>query len=440
MNRLLLISISPAVLLVILTGPFVQVGIAQLGLPASLVGGLVALQMLLSVLRPWLGRLGDRHPAGRAGRVTLLQQGLALTWCSLPLLLLGLLQLGRHWSEAPVHLRVVAVAGEVALMGGVGLGNQLAQTMQTAKLIEQAPFDQRPAVVRRLWVATNLFTVLVSGLSAVVLHALRGRDLSQQLLGLWGIWVPVVLIAAVVGLGGVGGERLWLRGASGARIGSSGAAIQPGEDGGEADAAANGGPLESPPHRVLRGGLLAVLLLAHAPLYSQEVLIDPWASDLFGWPLAATATLAGSWALGTLAGQLVALRRQVQPQQACLGVALVYSLLALRAPLPELQRLPIPLLVAALGLASGGLQLWLAGEVGARCAGRRIGETVGWLGAALVLSRCLGVALAGPLLDGAGVLAGEQSAAAFGLAFGALALLMAAGAWSCRRLQRNSAG
>lgn len=82
-------------------------------------------------------------------------------------------------------------------------------------------------------------------------------------------------------------------------------------------------------------------------------------------------------------------------------------------------------------------QLWLTGEVGRRCCDQRIGETVGWLGAALVLSRGLGIALGGPRLDGAGALVGEQTDTAFGLAFGVLALLMGAGAWSSRQLERS---
>lgn len=195
----------------------------------------------------------------------------------------------------------------------------------------------------------------------------------------------------------------------------------------------------APTYRVLGGGLIAVLLLAHAPLYAQEVLIDPWATKLFGWPLAATASLIGCWALGTLLGQGWALWRSVPPVQACLAVALVYGLIALRQPVPLLQGLPIPLLVVALGLASGWLQLWLAGEVGKRCQGQQLGETVGWLGAAVVLSRSIGVAVAGPLLDGSGLLLGERTAGSFGLAFALLAGVLAMGGWACRGEGRDQA-
>lgn len=416
MNRLLLVSISPAALLVILVGPFVQIGVAQLGLPASLVGGLVALQMLVSVARPWLGRLGDRHPRGAAGRLALLRWGLLATWSTLPLVLLGLLRAGRVWPESSASQRALLVAAVAALMLIVALGNHLSQTMQAALLMEPLPAGSRSRTVRRLWLCMNLFTVLASLLSALLLQGLRALSLGGQLIGLWLFWALAVSLMVAIGL-----RRLRLP------IGPVAAALV-------------AGPRGVAGFRILLGGgFLPLLLLVHAPLYAQEVLLDPWATTLFGWPLAATTTLIGSWAVGTLLGQAWGLLRPVRPSIACLSVALVYGLLALRAPLPALQLLPIPLLVAGLGLASGWLQLWVAGQVGERCGGTLVGEMVGWLSAAVVLTRSLGVALGGPLLDGAELLLGTRSAAAFALAFGCLALLMLAGACCCLRLERRAA-
>lgn len=416
MNRLLLVSISPAALLVILVGPFVQIGVAQLGLPASVVGGLVALQMLVSATRPWLGRLGDRHPRGAAGRLALLRLGLVLTWCTLPLVLLGLLQIGRLWPEASPSLRSLVVAAVAALMLILALGNHLSQTMQAALLIEPLPAESRSRIVRWLWLCMNLFTVLASLLSASVLQGLKTQSLGGQLIGLWSFWALVVCVMGALGL-----RRLQL---------TTGTATS------APPAASRGG---AGIRTLLGGGFLPLLCLVHAPLYAQEVLLDPWATRLFGWPLAATTTLIGTWAVGTLLGQGSALLRPVRPSIACLGVALVYGLLALRAPVEVLHHLPIPLLVAGLGMVSGWLQLWVAGQVGERCGGNVVGEMVGWLSAAVVFSRSLGVALGGPLLDGAGRLLGTHSAGAFALAFGCLAALMLAGACCCWRLERVAA-
>lgn len=52
-----------------------------------------------------------------------------------------------------------------------------------------------------------------------------------------------------------------------------------------------------------------------------------------------------------------------------------------------------------------------------------------------VLSRSIGVAVAGPLLDGAGLLLGERTAGGFGLAFGVLAAVLAVVDWVCRMVR-----
>ena len=61
-TRLLLACLSPAVSLMVLGGPFTQIGIAQLGLPATVVATLVALHPLTAIARPGFGRLSDRFP------------------------------------------------------------------------------------------------------------------------------------------------------------------------------------------------------------------------------------------------------------------------------------------------------------------------------------------------------------------------------------------
>lgn len=51
--------------------------------------------------------------------------------------------------------------------------------------------------------------------------------------------------------------------------------------------------------------LLGFLLIAYPALFVQEVLLDPFASRLFGWSLASTTALGGLWALGAVAGLLL---------------------------------------------------------------------------------------------------------------------------------------
>lgn len=410
--RLLLVGLAPAAQLVILSGPFVQIGVAQLGLPASLVGGLVALQMATAILRPWLGRFSDRLRSGGPGRMALLRGALLVQWSLLPFMLVGLVQLGEAWASPVAWVRWLTLAGEAALILALGTMNQLAQTVQAALLLDSRPPQDRPAVLRHLWLCLNGFILMASLLSGAVLLPLAGLTLPLQLLAIWGFWAVVLLLILTPALRG-------------------GPSVFPAQEPDRTGA-------ESPqPRQQLDRTMLLVLLLAHAPLYCQEILLDPWATRLFGWSLASSTTLTGFWAIGTLIGQSCALRGPWQSHRTCLLVAVLYGLMGLKGVWPGLAFLPIPVLVIGLGLASGGLQLWLAGQMGLRCGHDRLGETFGWLSAAVVLSRTAGVAVAGPLLDGSGALFGVQSPGAFGLAFSAVASLALAGAWSCRRMVRT---
>jgi len=412
-RRMLLVSLSPAAQLVILTGPFVQIGVAQLGLPASLVGGLLALQISTAILRPWLGRVADRLSSGASGRLTWLRRALVVNWLCLPLVLLGLLQLGQSWSSQNGAARLLAVSAEVALMLFVGSANQLAVTLQAALLLESRSPQGRPQALQQLWLSLNGFILLASLLSAALLRQLAALKLHVQLLGVWGLWAALLLLVLTPALSGS-------------------TEITPVSEhhADEVDT--------RQPRQQLNRPFLLVLVFAHAPLYCQEVLLDPWATRLWGWSLANTTTLTGFWAIGTLLGQGWALKWPCSAQRACLVLAALYGVIGLRGLWSGLEVLPIAGLVIALGMASGGLQLWLAGQLGLRCGSGRLGETVGWLTAAVVLSRCAGVAVAGPLLDASGALLGVQSAGAFGLAFGTVAGLAVVGAWSCRLMVRGS--
>jgi BCD family chlorophyll transporter-like MFS transporter len=184
-----------------------------------------------------------------------------------------------------------------------------------------------------------------------------------------------------------------------------------------------------PPLGFLDLPLVLFLLTGHAALFVTDVLMEPYASQLFGWSLAASTRLAGVWAFGALLSLLLTLRSGLAWARllGCLLTALVQALMALLALAPGALSLPLPLLIVWLGLAAGLVQAWVAEQVGQRCCGSRLGEQAGGWGAAIVLSRSFGLALAGPLLDGPRWLLRLPQAEAFALALLAAGLLSLAG-------------
>lgn len=78
-------------------------------------------------------------------------------------------------------------------------------------------------------------------------------------------------------------------------------------------------------------------------------------------------------------------------------------------------------------LAAGLVQGWVADQVGRRCCGARLGERAGGWDAAIVLNRSLGLALAGPLLDGPSRALGLERGPSFATALLVSAVLALAG-------------
>jgi BCD family chlorophyll transporter-like MFS transporter len=432
--RLLLICLVPAVTLMLLAGPFTQIGIAQLGLPASMVGGLVALHPLTAVVRPILGRLSDRRPLLGYRRSGYLAVGVVWVWLMQPLPLLGLLLLGHHWPQLDGLARLGAVLAEAATMVLLGLGSQLTQTMLCALLLDTAPPPQRGRAIAELFLVQITLLVVVSLASSQLLRLGAFLPLATRLLGLWLVWLVVALPLVLVCL-----RRLEVRIATrpgpapAAGLGPIGTMAVAGA--GTPSQDVGGGPS---PVRVDRA-LLGFLLIAYPALFVQEVLLDPYASRLFGWSLASTTALGGLWALGAVAGLL--LGRVCGWQRALSGglaTMAAYVLLALGGLRPMILPLPLPVLL--LGAGAGLTQAWLAEQIARRCNGQRLGEQAGGWSAAVVLSRCLGLALAGPLLDLSLHVFDLPQGRAYALAFGLAAAFSAAGLALVPRVERGAFG
>jgi len=387
---------------VLMGGPFTQIGIVQLGLPASVVAGLVALAPLMAVLRPWFGRLSDHQPLWGFQRSGYLRLGLGGLWLLMPMPLLGLLVLGRHWSAMDPSLRLLAAMGEALLVALPGIANQLLQTSMNALLLELTPEDQRGRAVREVMTALVMAVILVSLVSGWLLNALASLPLSARLMGLWGFWITVALPVALLGCQGLEG--------AGARPALP--MIAP----------AGPGPL-----RFLEPRLVLFLLVVHACLFVADVLLDPYASQLHGWSLARTTQLGALWALGSLLGLAASLWSGLGQLRllGCLATALGYGLVAAGALMPH--AVPLTVLTLLLGVGAGLVQAWLADQIGRRCCGEHLGEQAGGWGAALVLTRSLGLAAAGPLFDLPHRLLGLPMAGAYAVGFGLAGLAALAG-------------
>lgn len=408
-TRLLLACLSPAVSLMVLGGPFTQIGIAQLGLPATVVATLVALHPLTAIARPWFGRLSDRFPFWGYRRSGYLRAALFGSWVVFPLPLLGLLALGRLWPEASPALRLLALAGEGLLVVLLGLANQLIHTMVSTLLLEITPLPERGRALVELWLVQSCGLVVLAGITGLLLRQWQAWPLAHQLLGVWLCWgsllVPLVLWSV---------KGLESRQAGVPHGGALPVLATPAES--------QLRPVASwAPAGFVDIALFSFLLVVQSALFVQEVLLDPFATERFGWTLSRTTLLGGIWAVGSVAGLLVGERWPWLRRGGCPGTALGYGLLV--AGSLGLQLLPFPLPVLLLGCSAGLVQGWMAHQIGRRCRGDHLGEQAGVWGAAVVLCRSLGLLLAGLLFDLPSRLLGFSHGPSYAFAFAVAALM-----------------
>ncbi|MBX9859247.1 MAG: PucC family protein [Sphingomonas sp.] len=145
--RLSLIQVSVGVSLVLLAGTLNRVMIVELGVPATLVGVMLALPMLFAPFRALIGFRSDAHVSALGWRrVPFILRGTMLQFGGLammPFALLVLAGAGQSGS-APAWIGQAA-AGLAFLLVGAGL--HITQTVGLALATDQAPESAHPNIV-----------------------------------------------------------------------------------------------------------------------------------------------------------------------------------------------------------------------------------------------------------------------------------------------------
>jgi BCD family chlorophyll transporter-like MFS transporter len=372
-----------AITLVPINGTLNRIMIGELGLAATLVAVLISLPYLFSPLQVWIGGYSDRHPLWGYRRTPYIALGLLLCVGGAALApTSAFLMAGRGGSgiatggQGGTNLQGVLV-GLIAF-GAWGMGFNFATVAYLSLATDLAGEEQRARTVGVMW-----FMLIVSVIVAAIAigHSLEPYTPAA----LFRAFYATCGVALVLGFGGLIG--LEQRG-SAARTGTrhSFAALLR-LIGGNAQAR-------------LFFVYLVVLLVA---LLGQDLLLEPFAGQVFGAPIDETTRYTGYWGATLLAGLLIAsplTRRIGKPRAAAIGglVAAAGLLLIALSGIMGQKALFIPALVV-FGFGSGVstaanlalmLDMTLAGQVGA---------FIGAWGMADALARLCGNLLAGAVRD-----------------------------------------
>jgi BCD family chlorophyll transporter-like MFS transporter len=384
--RLGLIHVAVAITLVPINGTLNRVMIGELGLAATLVAILISLPYLFSPLQVWIGGYSDRHPLWGYRRTPYIALGLLLCVGGAALAPMsaflmagmgadgaGVANMAGHGGPALPGVLIGLVA-----FGAWGMGFNFATVSYLSLATDMAGEGQRARTVGVMW-----FMLIVSVIVAAIAigHSLEPYTPAA----LFRAFYATCGVALVLGFGGlIGLEQRGAAARTGARQSFSSLLRL------------IGGNTQAQLFFVY----LVVLLIA---LLGQDLLLEPFAGQVFGAPVDETTRYTGYWGAMLLAGLLVAgplTRRAGKLRAAAIGglVATVGLLLIALSGIVSQKALFIPALVI-FGFGSGVstaanlalmLDMTLVGQVGA---------FIGAWGMADALARLCGNLLAGAARD-----------------------------------------
>jgi BCD family chlorophyll transporter-like MFS transporter len=404
--RLSLFQVSVGISAVLLIGTLNRVMIVELGVPASVVGLMVALPIVFAPLRALIGFRSDTHRSALGWRrVPYIWFGSLLQFGGLAIMPFALLLLSGDTLWPPIYGQVAAALAFLL----VGAGLHTVQTVGLALATDLASEETQPRVVALMSV------VLLGGMvvAALAFGALLA-DFSQLRL------IQVIQGAAVLTMV-LNCVALWKQ--------------EP------RDPARTAHHLPQPSFAeswaALRSGgrwnrrLLAVGL-GSAAFSMQDVLLEPYGGQVLGMPVSGTTLLTALFAGGGIAGFALASRtlsagldeHRVAAYGALIG-AFAFAAVILSAPLGS-----VPLFACATALIGLGSGLFVAGTLTACirfAAPGQIGLALGAWGAVQATAAGAAIAAGSLMRDavGAAANAGALGAALEGTAtgYGAVYLL-----------------
>ena len=185
--RLSLFQVSVGISLVLLIGTLNRVMIVELGVPASLVGVMLAMPLIFAPFRALIGFRSDTHRSELGWkRVPFIYKGTMLQFGGLAIMPFALLVLsgGSNAGNAPAWIGQLGAALSFLL---VGVGLHTTQTVGLALATDLAPLESQPKVVGLMYVMLLLGTI-----ASALLFGLMLADFSPARL------IQVIQAAAVV--------------------------------------------------------------------------------------------------------------------------------------------------------------------------------------------------------------------------------------------------
>lgn len=387
-----------------------------LAIPATVVGGSLAMHQLVSPARVWFGQLSDAKPllgTHRSGYVRLGSVLFALCIFLAVQVVWGLGQSFANSGWSPATYGWIALAALMFALYGLCLS--ACSTPFAALLVDVSDEHNRSQLVGIVW--SMLMVGIAGGAigSAVLLRGLDAENLQSTINRLFIIIPAVVILLGVIATWGVE-ERYSRYGSRSTLVGREdqitlGTAIK---------------VLTASRQTVIFFGFLALMTMG---LFIQQPVLEPYGGEVFGMTVAQSTQLNAFWSIGVLVGIVVTgflivprLGKQTTARLGCLLVALSFGLTIAAGFTgePRLLQLCMILFGLASGITTNGAISLMLDLTAAETAGTFIGA---W-GLAQAMSQALSTLIGGALLDLGRLLFPTSSVLAYATVFGVEAAVM----------------
>ncbi len=376
-------------------GTLNRVMIAEMEMPASLVGLFFAVPLLVSPARVWFGQMSDAKSISGYHRTGYVWIGSILFTIAAFLALQVVWQLGISWQATGASFQSYAWVGVLAAAFGVyGLALSASSTPFAALLVDITDEDNRSKLVSIVWSMLMVGIIIGAITSSILLKPLELDSSIEQLRSsinrLFVIIPSIVVLMAIVATLGV--EKKYSRYERRSSVAN------------REDRVTLGTAIQILRSSRQTGLFFAFVLCMTISLFMQDAILEPYGGEVFGMKISETTRLNAFFGLGTLIGiastgflVVPRLGKQKTAKIGCIGSAVCLLLIFASGFTGDPTFLMGSLLL--FGLLSGILTAGVISLMLDLTVAETAGTFIGAWGLAQAIARGLSTVFGGAILD-----------------------------------------
>ena len=380
-----------------------RVMISELGIPATITGGILATSLFVSPARVWFGQLSDNKPLLGKHRTNYVLLGTAIFGAAVYLAVQAVWQLGKAVEASGGWQWNSQTIGWSALLGLImaiyGLAVSCSSTPFTALLVDITEEERRSKLIAIVW-SMLMVGIVIGGITgSVVFKRIEAGGIAAGNIPLEILQPPInsvfsfvpFLVLGLALLATWGVEKKYSR-------------FSVNSESNRDDKITVGRALKILTTSRQTGIFFSFLSLLTIGLFMQEAVLEPYGGEVFGMSIGETTKLNAWWGIGILIGYsftgfliIPSLGKKLTTKVGCISVACCFGLIVVAGftQEPKVLQLAMVLFGIAAGIATvGGISLMLD-----LTAAKTAGTFIGAWGLAQAMSRGIATLLGGVILD-----------------------------------------